>query len=439
MHREYSVLKIYTKLNIYAGVIMGALEIYTRSTVGDEVKGLIVTLDRIELFMILVLQIATICLAYPFFIRTKDKDIIFRPGGKMKFRVDYDRFHVFLFILIALNIFVSMRWGNGKVNLTGTAYARPGFVSLFNIIQIRPLFNIYYVCCRDTKKIIYWINTALFLIFRVICGWTGDIFGIIFLEMFLFVKHNRHCCLVNTLFKMNDLIVAAAFSVGSYLYCVFFPIKNAIRFGRSIGSFSVLPYFDGVQRLISRFTNYPVSVAAVQNHVEIAKLYQQQGKPFWEVEAIFAPLLPRFLMPNKEFRPLANLVSLAFDPTHGPETGAGYWPVGYWLNIFESNMLCFVVGLIVFVVFFIITKKIIYAFDDGSKDVEYLYYVFCLGIFNGGTLNGVFGYGYLSMLYTIPIMWFLGIIKKQNVEYGASLMKHKMKKSWPIKVRIDNR
>ena len=90
MHREYSVLKIYTKLNIYAGVIMGALEIYTRSTVGDEVKGLIVTLDRIELFMILVLQIATICLAYPFFIRTKDKDIIFRPGGKMKFRVDYD-------------------------------------------------------------------------------------------------------------------------------------------------------------------------------------------------------------------------------------------------------------------------------------------------------------------------------------------------------------
>ncbi len=420
MKKEYYVLKIYSKFYIYASLIIGILEVITHTSMGDETWGLLLTLDRIELFAILVLHVGTLALAYPFFLKTKDKRIRFHKGNPLKFEINTKKIHIFMVLLIISNIYATVQLGNATVGKTATS----SWAAIFNIIQVRPIFMIYYVCARDIKKNIYWINILLYIIYQFLCGWSGHIMIIVFLEMYLRIKHNKYGSLVNNLLKVNDVLVGAAFTFGSWLYCFVFPFKNSIRYGLKIGALPSLNYIEGVKRLISRFTNYPIAVAAIQNHSKMVDLYRSQERPLWEIEAIFSPLLPRFIMPNKEFRPLANIVSWAFSPNFGMNSGTGYNMFIYWFNLFESDFICFFLGINIFILFFVISKKLIYAFDNGSKDVEVLYFLLVYGIFAGGQLASTFGYGYIALVYTIPIMWFLGIIKIKKINPKKETLKY---------------
>lgn len=270
---------------------------------------------------------------------------------------------------------------------------------------------VYYVCARETKKPLYWCNVGLYLVYEFLCGWSGQIIQVIFFELFLFVKHKKGKQKITTIFQFSNVLTGAAFLAGSGLYSYIFSLKNSIRYAVPFGSIAPLGFMEGAKQLLSRFTNYPITVAAVQNHARIAQLYAAQKKPFWELETILSPLVPRFLMPNKEYRPLGNLVKQAIWEDNPIGTGTGYNFFVYWMNIFECNFGCFVAGIMVFLVLACVSKQIIYAFDNGSKDVELLYFFFIFGIMSETSLSNIFGYGYISLVYTIPFLIVTGAVK----------------------------
>lgn len=400
------MLKTYIKLNIYAGMIIGIMEIVSYSSLGEFV-GMNLHLGRMDLVILLFLQVATIALTYPVFIWTKEKRVRLRRGFDFRFEIQPVRMHCFMFLLLCVNILFSLESGNGVLGRTVTS----GFSFLFNIIQVAPLFPIYYVCARNEKKPVYWLNVILFSIFRFMCGWSGHILMIAFLELFLRIKHGRQNLLVKTMLRFNGILVVSLFMVGSWLYCLVFPFKFAIRYGAPFSSVAPLAFSEGIAALLSRLTNFPATVAAAQNHAVMAELYQKQGKLFWEVASVLSPLLPRFLMPNKEYRGLSNIVKWAVYPDLSRDTGTGYNAFVYWVNILEIDLTCFVVAAMVFALLFVLSKNIIFAFDDGSRDVEIIYFTFLVELFSTANLSSVFGYGCLPLVYSIPVMTALGIIK----------------------------
>lgn len=403
---EYNVLKIYKNFNIYAALIIGIMEIANYKSLG-EASGMPLTMSRESILLILILQVVSIFIVYPLFLRTKDLKMCFAEKVDLHFIVDKRRIHIVTFAIILAELIFSVRTGNGIVGREATS----NFSALFNLIKVSPWMMIYYVAARDEKNRLYWLNIVLYILYEFILGWSGQILSVTMLELFLRGKHNEAGIILKTFIRFRTMATVAAFAVGSFFYRFIYALKFSIRLNVPVGSIPPLSMARGAEELMSRFTNFPITVSAVQNHSVIAHLYQSQHRNLWEVESIFSPLLPRFIMPNKEYRPLSNIVKWAIWEDQPKGTGTGYNFFVYWFNIFECDLGCFLLGTTVFLVFVVLSKKIIYMFDDDSKDVEVLYFMFLLSLFTETALGGNFGYGYISLVYTIPVIMLFGGIK----------------------------
>lgn len=405
-NQEYHILKIYMKLFIFAGILLGLMEIIQYQSLG-EATGMPLHIDRLDMILLLILQTASLAVIYPLFLAGRDNRIKIKGVSDYRFAINTERVHIVTFLILAAELAFSLRTGNAVIGREVTSR----FSFLFNLIKVSAWMPVYYVCARETKKPLYWCNVGLYLVYEFLCGWSGQIIQVIFFELFLFVKHKKGKQKITTIFQFSNVLTGAAFLAGSGLYSYIFSLKNSIRYAVPFGSIAPLGFMEGAKQLLSRFTNYPITVAAVQNHARIAQLYAAQKKPFWELETILSPLVPRFLMPNKEYRPLGNLVKQAIWEDNPIGTGTGYNFFVYWMNIFECNFGCFVAGIMVFLVLACVSKQIIYAFDNGSKDVELLYFFFIFGIMSETSLSNIFGYGYISLVYTIPFLIVTGAVK----------------------------
>lgn len=407
MKNEYYVLKIYTKMHVFATLIIGAMTIINYESYG-EAAYLNLKLERVELMIILALQCLTMCFAYPFFLYTKKKKIVIKGIPSYKFEIQKSKIDVFVMIILIAQILFTLQTGNGVVN--GTVNSNLSF--LFNIFKIQNFMPLYYMVARDTKKATYWINIVLYCIYQFCCGWSSFIMIIAFYELFLFAKYGKKDRLLNIIYKFNSIATIAAFGIGGYIYKYAYSIKNSIRYGFE---FPPLDYMEGLEKLVSRLTNFPISVLGVQNHAAIAELYQKQGVWNWEVLSIFRSLIPGFLMPNKTYRSFSNLVLQSLYPNLSSNTSSGYCCWIYWANILEANFFCFILFIIVTVVLLIISKKIIYAFDDGSGKVDILYFLLIFNFFNGASVESLFAYNYIGLIYILPIMIFLGFIRVKKI------------------------
>ena len=422
---EYNVLKIILKLYIFATFAIGIMEIVSYTSLG-EAQGMQLRVDRMDILIILIIQVASLAFVYPLFLHTKEPKIHVRGFKNWHFEINYKRVHYVTFCLLLAELLFSVKTGNAILGREVSSR----FSFLFNLFKISVWMPVYYVCAREKKKMIYWSNVILYVVYEFLCGWSGQILTVVFLELFLRVKHKDFGRITRLFFRFNTFLTIAAFAIGSFLYSRVYSLKNSIRYGLAFGSIPPLSIFEGAEALLSRFTNFPITVAAVQNHSKIASLYQIQGRSLWEIETILSPLLPRFIMPNKEFRPLSNIVKLAIWDDQPKGNGTGYNFFVYWFNILESNLICFLLGIVIFLVLFLISRKIILMFDDGSHDVEVLYFLFLTSLFAETSLSNNFGYGYISLVYTIPIFMIVGAIElKRTIQYSDTRF---MKKDFPL-------
>lgn len=405
MRREYYILKIYRNIFLVATLIIGLQTIFNRQMYGEGV-GVTLALDNIDICVLIILQCITIYSSFLLFIKTKDYEIAL-DNKRIQFTVDKRKIHIFILLLLVLQIIFSLKTGNGVIGHTSTA---TGSISqyLLNMMKVTQFMPIYYIVARDTTKKIYWSNIILWLTYSIVCGWTGTILEIAFLEMFLRVKNKNYGLFIQLGYKLSGVATFVAMLIGGYIYKYMYVIKNYIRYGYNIGKLS---FMEGLEKLISRFTNFPLAIVAIQNNSAISNLYNQQAIGLVDIKAVFRPILPGFIMHNKGFRTLNNLIIQSMYPDVLNTTSSDYCIWLFLKNLYSANIIDFFLYILVVFIFMIISKEVIYSFDDGSRNIEILYFFLLLKFINGNSAETMFGYGYISLVYLLPIMIILGIIK----------------------------
>lgn len=399
--KEFLAIRIYICIHILATFIIGLSTILKYESYGDAV-GMSLRLSRVEIGFVLFVQMLTLVATYYFFLWTYNKRVYF-TNKRLKFIIITSRMHFFVLAVLIVQIFFSLKTGNARIGHEVTS----GYSFIMNLLNITAFFPIYFFCCRGGK--IYWANVILYCVWKLICGWTGFVLSVAFYEMYLLIRENKYKILSQISARLYVLFSAFLILAGGWLYSYFYRIKGFVRYGYDIGK---LTFLEGLNRLISRFTNFPVSLIGVQEHEQIVKLSNLQNNWYTETILTFRPLIPGFLWHGKEnLRSFGNIVLQAIYPTLGTGTSSGYLCWVYWANILESDLTMFLFYAFALVIFFVVSKKIIYAFEIERGLLDFLYFDLIFAIFSVGVMESIFGYGYIGLIYILPIMILLGLIK----------------------------
>ena len=404
MGKEKYAYVTYRNLYLFAELIIGIKEIVVYNTNGA--ASFQPSIGRLLMAAILIVHCFTICLMIPLLKKAKAIRITYNMMPRYKFTFHNKRIHWFMFFLFIVEIIFTLRSGNAR--LFATVNSSISF--LFNLFRPAVFMPIYYVAARDLKKPLYWINILLYMVYQVICGWSGFILTVFFLELFLYLKNRKINKAVLLMCQLNWLFVVCLIFAGAFVYSYAYSMKMSVRMGYG---FSQLEFIDALTKLVSRLTNYSDSVVAFQNHSRIAELYREQGIWAAEVLSIFKSVLPRFIMPNKEFRALTNIVWQSIWPDISNATGTGYNSLIYFGNILEADFGCFILSILTALILFICTKKFLYAFDSGNGDMDIVFFLYAAQICTGTGMTNIAGY--FPVIYMVPFMILVGVIKIRNV------------------------
>lgn len=404
--------KVYLYFYIVALFIMAIATIVNLQYYG-EAKYVALGLNRLEIFMLFLITLLSYIFAYIFFIKTKYRIPHFKNIPKVKF--DVIKTNKLVFLILLIQIIYTLITGEGRVSATETQVIKGGILSsVFNFLNIKSFFNIYFIFCRPENKYykyIFWLNTLLYSILQLIQGWTSFIFQLGFIQMFLFIK-NKKKNYTKFLASFPMTLSLVFFLVGSYIYKLIYPLKNFVRYNQtySISSFNI-SYFDALQKLIERFCNLPITLLSIQNTDKIISLYRAQETPLIEVISFFRSLLPSFIFPFKNFRTLNNLVLNSAYSNLIASTGTGFSFVCYVYILFRADIVAGIIWVIFFLLLFFSTTSILYAINNEKNDVSILYLMFLVGIMLNGSLEINYSYGIIGGVYLYIILYFLGSFK----------------------------
>lgn len=404
---EYVVMKIYIFIYIFSTLVVGIKTLVNYEPYGEAI-GMTLKMSRFEIGMILIVQILTLASTYVFFSITK-KSRLSISSGKIKLLISDKKIHGFMFLILLLQIIFSLKTGNGRLGHETKSHIS----SFMNMLNVKSFFPIYYFCGK--RKKLYWINLFMFCIYEIICGWSSFVFTLLFYELFIRLREDKNKYLKwfnsKTYIPLSTLFLLLGGRFYSYLY----RIKFYVREGYDAGHLSFL---GGLSRLISRFTNFPVSLVGIQEHRKIVELSRLQNGLLTEIMIVFRSLVPgRIWVGKADLRAFGNIVLQSLYPTLESSTSTGYLCWVYWGNIFESSKVTFLFYFIALIIFTFISKKLIYSFETEPGKMDFLYFELIFRIFDGSTMEGVFGYGYIGLLYILPIMFILGIVKVERI-YG---------------------
>ena len=407
------VEKIYLYIHVIALVVLGIATMITGETYGGATD---VHFSAITIGVLFLVYLYTYFIMYMFYRKTKDN----LPSIKHfpKITVDKNRLHIFYFISLLIS-FIGVTIF--KIGIVDNIQPDIKFSFLFNLIKFNEFFPIYYIAARDEKKPIYWLNIIFYMIIRTLQGWSGWIIMIFFMELLFILKKDNF--LVKTIKKLKSFILSiGAILGGTMVYYLFIPLRESIRHGGSYQWFK-MSFFDAIVRLVERLSNFPVFTSAWQNIEDIIRCYQSQNIFLSEFRTIFAPLLPSFIMKNKEMRSMGNLVQQAMWPTltNGTSTGMGF--SAYWYSLFRCSFWDFIFTLAIFIIGFYISCSLLKAFNNEDNDMRILYFMLLMQIASGSTVAHMVGYGYPAALYLIFFMILFGVIKLEFDEVIKSKFK----------------
>lgn len=395
------VESFYLAIYVISLLIIGIATMITGDTYGEAIN---VHIGAAGIFVLLVVYLLTYILINQFYKKTRYD--MPRIKGFPKFEINREKIHSFIFICLVICTVGTVMFDIGRVKGTVVTVLSP----LFSMIKVTEFFPIYYIIAREEKKKLYWINIVLYCVMRTMQGWSGWIMTIAVLELFMRLKKNRGWLKnIFRTFKAKVLSVVGIVA-GGFIYYFAYPYKNAVRYETSAELFKIT-IWESFTKLIERFCNFAVFTSVWQNIDDIISCYKKQGIFLSEFKIIFSPILPSFIMRNKDIRGIGNLVQQAMWPTleNGTSTGCGF--LAYWYSLFRCSFLDFVVCVAMFLFCFLLTCSILNAFDNEGHDVRILYFMFLIGIANGSSLSNLIGYGYIASLYLILFMFLFGAIR----------------------------
>lgn len=405
MKKEYDVLKIYNNLYIISAIYFFLLDCITNKFNGSMPAELFSPSRKI-LFCGFLIHIIPLFLVYPIFKRTKNIHIKFKQIPTKVWYFDESKIHWVVFAVMTINLIFATLTGVGKADSSN----RTQLSFLLRIIPPEPLMLLYFVFVHKTKKVIFWINFCVFGMYSIITGWTGFILEYAFIELFFWVKYSKKVSF--PVLKFGFICDSVFIVLGGIIYSFLRPLKFAIRYGYSYGGRNT--FYEGIFNLVSRLTDYEATVVSIINHDKIVQLYKMQGIWYWEAISVFKNVLPRFVMPHKDYRVLGNILMQSFYSDVESTTSTGYGLLCYGWNLFNATLPGMILWIIIYLLLFIVCKHIIQMFDAGNGDSDVLYFVMLMKVIQGTPINVSIGCSYLEFLYAMILFPLLKIIKKKQ-------------------------
>ena len=338
-----------------------------------------------------------IILIYIFFLLQGKRFVI---SNKINVFFNRKKLELFLFIIIIAKLFFLLKTGIGKA---GGEWSHNKFSVIFNFFNIDTLFLIYYLSYRSNLNKNFFIIAILYSSYQILSGWTGFILSIATIEIYVHINSKK-------VFKYL-LLLPLIFFIGAFAYQFIYPIKMFIR----VGVMETITYGESLIKLMERMSWFSHSCVGLQNSDKIISLYRKYGYSGTEIKGFFRPVIPSFLMPNKDFRSLNNLLMNSVYPDLGNNTSANFGQLIYLYNLIRISITD---SIVYFIVLFINTFLYKFFMDMCSpyKETNYSYssnyilFSYFGSIFSVGALENI-SYGWVSIIWTYVFLFCIGVIK----------------------------
>lgn len=392
--------KVFISLNITCMFIVAIYMIFTNHFAG-ELSFFQLNTTHIEVVLLLIYSIIGFISAYLFYVLTRNMKIY---SAITPWRVNTLRLvNVFFCILVVQLVFLVVT-GVGRVGSQATSPYSP----VFALLNIDSLFGIFYFLSKKSIKVnkfYFWLVVITYLIFKLLQGWSGVILLISFFELFFYFTGRSIRPWPRVIIIV--LIPLCLILSGAKVYQYVFPYKFEIR---GMGIFKV-NYFESVDNLTNRLTFFPIAVGAYERKDEIERLALQEDTIFREIKGFFRPFAPRFLMTHKEFRSINNLVKQAFYPDIEAGTSADIGLIMYVILLFSINMTEGLLWIFFTATLLLINKFIIDSFEQFRGQLNFIYFLLVFKLCYTASLEVVFSYGSIGILFLLPLLFATGVIK----------------------------
>ena len=363
-----------------------------------------VTLKPIDVIIIFVVLLISYLIFIKLGLFFANNKFVFVKG--LELNIQRKRFELFYFIILVINILYYLGTGIGKA---GTIQ-HGKFSTIINFFNVDLLFTIYYFYFRKKINKSFIIICLLYVSFQILKGWTGIIFTFFMYELYIKCHKKNN--------KINLFIIILFFFLGALLYQIMFPLKFFIR----LGSFSTITYKDAIVKLCERFSFFSQSCVSVQNSDRIKELYDLSGNNMTEITGFFRPFIPSFIFRNKGFRNIGNLLVQSVVPDIPSTTSSNFGGIMYMMMLWKIRKFDFFVYLIMLFIVSFCFMGVINCFNKNHNFISCIVFSYFINIFNVGALEHI-QYGWCSIIWTIFILYLMGIIKIYRRLYGRRLFK----------------
>lgn len=395
---------IFIFLYIMCALVEAVLMCINHQYYGDT-QGAYYNIDDYQIIVCLFIFILTWIFGYLFYLRTRHKK------GKPVEKKIYvkDKFTYVMTIWLIVYLIYTFKTKVGIVGSNAVSKLSP----IFSMLDVTVVFNIYYILFRKReKKKIFILNVVLFCVLRIIQGFTGFILDIAMFELYFYCIRHK----IKKNFIISCFVIMAMVFGGALFYRIMYPLKFAIRNDYGFEFTLILPYWDAVSKLISRFSTFSRGTFALFNMNKIKKLYLSQNIFLAEIKDIFKPVMPRFIMRNKDFASLCSCIFIAaFDTLEKAGGSSSPGILIYAAMVVFSDPLSAIIWLPLYIASFKFVSKIYALLEvNSTAELDILYFSLIIRYLMTGYLQPLLMITNIKLIFIGPFLYCIGMIRIKN-------------------------
>lgn len=322
--------------------------------------------------------------------------------SKIHFTINYNKLNWFMLIYMLIMITYGIRTGDGAAE-TGNLTSSSIFASLWGPDSI---FMLYYCLCRDDFKCFARINAIVYVLYKILLGWSGIVLLVAILELY-FIFKQRNINIIKTV-----IITIAAYIAGGTVYAFLYPLKYSIRYGIPYNIANKLTIMEGITNLSNRLAHYLESTLFMSSNTDkVVSLYAHSGK-LAEFRSLFRPIIPSAIMHNKIFSNIGSCIYNAQSGYTGINITDNVGILYYYKLLIKCDPVSFLLCTVMFIFLIFLLKKIYNWFQTKPGQFNIIYFwIFFNSYSICGTLENWITNSYIKIVFFIPLFFALGIIK----------------------------
>lgn len=392
--------KVYVSLHITSLTFVAIYMIWTKQYSG-ELSSFSTNTTSFELALLLGLSALGFVLAYYFYVGTKD---IKKYLSTTPWKINPSRLATIFFGLVISQLIFLTVTGVSRVGSLATSIYSP----IFALLNVDSLFGFVYILTREEikpNKKYYWLIIIVYLIFKILQGWSGVIILIFFFELHLYFKSR----IIKPWSRFLIILLLPLFLIlpGGKVYQYVLPYKFEIRSMGIVES----NYTEGVVNLVNRLTFFPIAVGVFERSDDLERNARNDKTLFREFKSFFRPLAPRFIMQNKQFRSISNLAIQVFYPNITSTTSSDLGFFMYFYSVFSSDIMDGILVSVLTAFLLLINKFIIDSFEQYRGQFNVLYFLLIIKLYYTASPEVVFGYGSIGILFLLPLLFATAAIR----------------------------